>query len=54
MNVIEGIYLAGIVAVLGFLFKLAGDLKHEIKQLSGHVARIEGFLKGKFRTLQPQ
>ena len=54
MNVIDGIDLTGIVAVLGFLCKFASDLKHEIKRLSEHVARIEGFLKGKFRTLKPQ
>ena len=54
MNVIDGINLAGMVAVLGFVCALARYLIQDIKQLSGHVARVEGFLKGKFRTLQPQ
>ena len=54
MNVIHGINLAGIVAVLGFLRKLSSDLQYDVKQLSGRVARLEDFLGGKFRTLQSQ
>ena len=50
MNVIDGINLAGIVAVLGFLWKLSSDLKHDIKRLSERAARIEGFPEGKLRT----
>ena len=50
MNVIVGINLAGIVAVLGFLWKLSSNLKRDIKQLSECVSRIEGFLTGQFGT----
>ena len=33
MNVINGINLAGIVAVLGCLWKLSSDLQYDMKQL---------------------
>lgn len=54
MNVINGIDLAGIVAVLGFLCALARYLIQDIKQLSERVAQIGDFFKCEFRMLQPQ